>query len=143
MYNETNKNNELLESDLLDPIFEAFMPGLTENSFKGKLMKTDIEEKDGEFLVTVDMPGINKENVKVSLKNGYLTVGYKQNEAEENKDEKRHFIRKERYFGEGERTFYLGEVESSKVEAKMENGILNIVVPKLVKEEDSNLIEVK
>jgi len=139
-----NNNNQVnTVEDFFNPLVDAFISMPMESRKVNRLMKTDIEEKDDDYVVKVDMPGINKDSIKVSVKNGYLNVGYKQETTSENKDIKHHYLRKERYFGEMERSFYLGEVDASKVDASYENGVLNIIVPKVKEKDDNTYISVK
>ncbi len=141
MNEQYKKNNHELGESLFDPLFDAFIGMPIETKKGNRLMKTDIEEKDDSFVVDMEMPGIKKENVKVSLNDGTLTVSYKQDEV--NDESNHHFIKKERFVTEGSRSFYLGDVDNSKVNASLENGILNIVVPKAVKPDNTQFIEVK
>ena len=98
----------------------------------GNLMKTDIKELDNGYRLEVDVPGFRKEEVKVSLENGYLTIeaakGLDQDEQE--KDTGR-YIRKERYAGACSRSFYVGEgVEQADVKGEFKHGILTLFIPK-------------
>lgn len=137
-----NYNKE--ELGFLEPFLSAvgFIPAEKGNYHNNKMMKTDIEENDNAFKVMVDLPGVKKEEIKLSLDKGYLNVSYEQKEEVENK-QKHNYVRKERYFTSGSRSFYLGDVDSSKVEASMENGVLNITVPKLQKDETNKYIQIK
>ncbi len=137
-----NKNYELGDA-IFDPLFDAFIGMPIETKKGNRLMKTDIEEKADKYIVNVEMPGIKKENVKVSLNDGTLKVSYKQTENENDHDEKHHYLRKERFFSEGERSFYLGDVDNSKVDAHLENGVLNVVVPKAIKDDNTKYIDIK
>lgn len=141
MNEEYKKNHSVVGESLFDPLFDAFIGMPIEPKKGNRLMRTDIEEKDDKFVVSVEMPGIKKENVRVSLNDGTLKVSYKQDETE-NVNEK-HFIKKERFISEGERSFYLGDVDNTKVDASLENGILNIVVPKAVKVDNTQFIDIK
>ena len=96
------------------------------------MMKTDIKEKSDGYELVMDLPGFTKDEVQVTLENGYLTV-----EAEKglDKDEKEketgHYIRKERYAGSCERSFYVGEaVKQEDVKGEFKHGILKLFVPK-------------
>lgn len=140
---EELKNTYGGDFGFLNPFFDAIYAMPIEGKKINHLMKTDIEEKDDMFEVKVDMPGVNKENIKVSVTNGYLNVSYKQSTFSENKDEKHRYVRKERYFGEAERSFYLGDVDASKVSAELNNGVLNISIPKVVKEDKTNYVTIK
>ena len=96
------------------------------------LMKTDIKETDSAYELVMDLPGFTKDEVKVSLENGYLTISAAKglDEDEQNKESGR-YIRKERYAGACERSFYVGEnVEQSDLRAQFQHGILKITVPK-------------
>ena len=105
------------------------------------IMKTDIKElKDG-YEIHVDLPGYEKENINLELKDGYLQVTAKQ-EKEENNEEEGRFIHKERFFGTCSRSFYVGDqIKEEDIEAEFKNGILKIKVPK--KELKEELPEVK
>lgn len=92
-------------------------------------MKTDISEDDKEYIVTVDMPGIDKKNVELSYSDDTLTVHVKK--EEENKEKEKAYIRKERTSMDMTRSFYLENVDENKIEAKMENGVLTLTLPKM------------
>ena len=112
-----------------------------------KLMKTDVREKDGNYVLEIDLPGYNKEDIRIDLTDGYLTVTAKR---EENKEEKEHhntYIYKERFFGECSRSYYAGEnVKEEDIKASFKNGTLKITFPKEdVKklDEDKKYIEIE
>ena len=142
MNEEYKKNHNVVGESLFDPLFDAFIGMPIETKKGNRFMRTDIEEKDDKFIVNMEMPGIKKENIKVSLNEGTLRVSYKQDEVNETGNEK-HFIKKERFVTEGERSFYLGDVDNTKVDASLENGMLNIVVPKAVKVDNTQFIDIK
>ena len=124
--------------DFFDSIFDDSM--LTRKEVK--VMKTDIEEKDGNYIFTIDVPGFAKENINIELENGYLTVSAKiTNSIEENKK----YIYQERYTGECSRSFYVGDdVQEEDVKAKFNDGILNITIPveKETKRETKKYIQI-
>ena len=113
--------------DLFDEMFkDPFF--ITER--ESKFMKTDIKEKEKEYLIEMDLPGYEKENIKIEIENGYLTVQANRSESKEEKEEGK-FVRKERYSGECSRSFYIGEdVKEEEIKASFKNGILKLVVPK-------------
>ena len=95
------------------------------------LMKTDITEKDGIYTLKTDLPGYAKDDVKMSLYNGNLTIEASRSSAQEDKDDKGRVIRTERYSGTYSRTFYVGDnVREDDIHASFENGVLTIEVPK-------------
>ena len=95
-------------------------------------MKTDIREKDGLYLMTMDLPGFDKDNIKIELKNGYLTVTAEQNEEkEENEAEKGGYVVRERNYGSCSRSFYVGDhVTENDVKAAYKDGALHLSFPK-------------
>mgnify|MGYP001406854651 CR=1 FL=1 len=95
------------------------------------LLKTDIKETKEGYELIIDVPGFKKEEVKVALKDGYLTVSAEKGLDKDEEDKKGKYIRKERYAGALSRTFYLGEeIREEEIKAKFENGILSVSIPK-------------
>ncbi len=96
------------------------------------LMKTDVRETDTGYEVDIDLPGFKKDEVNVSLNNGYLTISAAKGLDKEHKDKKNgKYIRHERYAGSMSRSFYVGdELENSDIHAKFESGILTLDIPK-------------
>ena len=94
------------------------------------LMQTDIKEFDNGFELIMDLPGFKKEEVQAALEKGYLTVtATKGVEEEENSGGK--YIRRERYTGSCQRSFYVGEyLRQEDIKAKFEQGILRLTIPK-------------
>lgn len=129
----------LTNKSIFDELFEDFMnfPKLT--SYNG--MPTDIKETRNAYELSVELPGYDKNDIKVSLKEGNLiiTAERKQSETKNNND----YIKKERYYGIMKREFYVGDIDETKLTAKLENGVLNINIPKEAKKEKENLIEIK
>ena len=91
-------------------------------------MKTDVKEENGNIIFNIDMPGYKKEDIYINVENGYLNVKASINNETEEKSEK--FIRRERYIGSNERSYYVGDVNEQDIKAKMENGVLTIMYPK-------------
>ena len=112
--------------NLFDDMF--FDPIFTKKS--SNIMKTDVTEKDGNYLLDMELPGYGKEDIKIELKDGYLNVSASKNTSNEEKDDKGNVIRQERYTGSCSRSFYVGDgVKETDIKAKFENGELKIVVP--------------
>lgn len=118
--------------DLFDGFFDdGFFPR-KENS----LMKTDIRELSDKYIVDVDLPGYEKENINLSLDNGYLNIQAKYSKNNEEKEEEK-YIRRERFYGECSRSFYVGDkIKEEDIDAEFKNGILKIEIPKNEQEED-------
>lgn len=96
------------------------------------LMKTDIREMDNGYEVVIDLPGFKKDEVKASLDNGYLTISAAKGlDKDEQDKESGRYIRRERYAGACERSFYVGEhVTQEEIKAEFKHGILKLFVPK-------------
>ena len=100
------------------------------------LMKTDVREKDNSYELDVDLPGFQKDEIHVDLKDGYLTIGAAKGLNKDQQDENGKYIRRERYAGACSRSFYVGDaVRPEDIGAKYEDGILRLSVPKTVRRE--------
>ena len=123
--------------DLFDEMFrDPFF-----NEGESKLMKTDIKEKKDKYIVDIDLPGYDKEGIKIEIQDGYLTVHAKV-DKEDNEKEKGKFVRKERYMGECSRSFYIGDnIKEEDIKAKFNNGTLTLEIPK--KDNEKKLPEKK
>lgn len=91
-------------------------------------MKTDIYELDHKYYLEIDLPGIKKENIKINYDNGYLTISAEKNSLSSSPNT---YIRRERFYGEIKRSFYIGIKKDTDLKAKYINGILTISFPKL------------
>ena len=114
--------------DLFDPFFNDFF-GLERNAKYNEVMKTDIIDHKDSYEMKIDMPEINKDDIKMSLEDGYLTIEAK---VEKNTDENDKYIRKERYYGEFKRSYYVGDnIKEEDIDAKLENGVLTLNIKKI------------
>ena len=108
------------------------------------LMKTDIREDDKSYLLEVDLPGYSKDDIKIDITDGYLTINAKV--EKEDKEDNKNYVRRERFTGEVSRSFYVGEdIKEEEVKASFKNGILTLEVPKLSledKKKDKKYIEI-
>nr|AHF26015.1 molecular chaperone (small heat shock protein) [uncultured bacterium Contigcl_1565] len=113
--------------------FERALYG-RKNPFAGKkaanLMKTDVREHEDSYEIEIDLPGFDKEDINLNLKEGYLTVNASKSVDKEGKKHGK-VIRKERYEGAMTRTFYVGEqVTQDEIKAAFKNGVLKMTLPK-------------
>mgnify|MGYP004615192139 FL=1 len=111
------------ENSFLDDFTNFFNQGF------GKDLKTDIVEKDNQYEVTMDVPGVNKSDISISFDDQTLTIDVKRVKEEKN-DEKKNYICKERSVCDYSRSFYLENGDESNVKAKLSDGILMICVGK-------------
>jgi len=110
--------------DIFDNLFDV-------STLKNNIMKADIFEKNGSYIMEIEMPGFNKEDIYVDYNKGYLTISSKKENVQENKD----YVKRERFYGEYQRSFYIGDVEEKSITAHFDNGILELTFPK---EKDKN-----
>ena len=123
---------DLWEEMFKDPFF---------SNHESKVMRTDIKENSDSYDIVVDLPGYEKENIKVDIEDGYLTITATMDSKVED-NEKGKFVRRERYFGECSRSFYVGEeLEADDIKASFKNGTLKLEVPK--KDEEKTASEKK
>lgn len=96
------------------------------------LMKTDIKEVDGGYELEVDLPGFAKEEITAQLENGYLTISAAKGLTQDEQDEDTgRYIRRERYAGSCQRSFYIGEdITEEDIRGEFKHGILKLFVPK-------------
>src|SRR5699024_10874335 len=97
----------------------------TNKKTKKNAMKTDIREHDTGYELDIDLPGFKKDEIKAELENGYLTISATKSANNDEKDKKGKYIRRERYAGTMQRSFFVGDdVTQEDIKAKFENGIL-------------------
>lgn len=127
-----NRQNHL--TNFFDGFFDDFFgpaPYISTATRKvaGNGLQVDIYEKENVIVITAELPGVAKEDIKLDVKGKHVTLGGEKKCDEELKDE--HHYRRERTFGKFERTFSLPfEIDADKVAAKYENGILRLEIPK-------------
>lgn len=111
--------------------FDDFLDFPMRRFASDSMMRTDVKEADGKYELAMDLPGFRKEDIKASLKDGYLTISAVTDRSDDKKDENGRYIRRERYSGSCSRSFYVGEsVREEDIKAKFEDGTLTVLVPK-------------
>lgn len=114
--------------DVFDVFEDFFKPMFYDEQLDS--MRTDIKETDKDYQLSIEMPGFKKDEIKVSLENGYLTVSAEKSEKEEEGKDTPKYLRRECRVS-CQRSYYVGDkVEEENVKAKYENGMLQLTVPK-------------
>ena len=127
--------NENLFDDFFGdfPFFDNGMQNVEKKLYghnASRMMSTDIKQKDDGYELEMDLPGFKKEDIQISLENGYLTISAAKG-LDENSEEKTHYIRRERYVGTCSRSFYVGQtITQDQIRAEFHHGILKLFVPK-------------
>lgn len=94
-------------------------------------MRSDLREQKDSYLLEIDLPGCKKEDVKTYLENGYCYVEADFNN--DNDDNKRKYLRRERVYGKYRRSFFVGNfVDETNIKAQLKHGLLKIRIPKII-----------
>ena len=103
--------------------------------------KLDVQRSDKEYLIEAELPGVNKEEVSLDLRDGTLSIAV--NREENVNEEKKNYIHRERRVSSMSRSVYLGDVDANAVSAKLDNGVLKITVPVKTPVDNTRRIEIQ
>ncbi|MGN1133285.1 MAG: Hsp20/alpha crystallin family protein [Oscillospiraceae bacterium] len=113
-------------------LFNAFHD--FENDFLNKpsvsSCKTDIKEEDNKYILEAELPGFEKEEIKLDLDGDKLVISAEHSEKKDEKDENNKYIRRERTYESYKRSFDVSSVDTSRIDAEYKNGILILTLPK-------------
>jgi HSP20 family protein len=128
--------------DVFDMMDNFFNSGFFEPAKYNQGINTDIRQDDKNYIIEAELPGYDKKDIKVELKNNYLTISA--SKEEEKEEENEGYIRRERRSGEVCRSFYVEGIDQKDINAKYKNGILELTLPKKDKEEETSaMIDIK
>jgi HSP20 family protein len=119
----SNYFDQILNSFFSDDLMNLPNAGFSQNSFR-----VDVKENDSAVTIEADLPGVKKESIDLTYDNNYLTISALRDDSKETKEE--NFMRRERFYGEFRRSFYLDNVDHEKIKASFDNGVLTINIPK-------------
>lgn len=122
-----------------DPFFNNYFD-LFDSKNNRNFMNTDIIEKENNYLLKIEIPGINKENISIDYENENLNIKVVKNDECNEQD---NYLRQEICYGEYSRKFYIGKINEEDIIANYDNGILTISIPKEAKVDDKKRIEIK
>ena len=125
-----------------DDFFRGFgsFPGFSNMTAQG--MRVDVKDNGDAYELTADLPGMAKEDVKLSYQNGYLTIYAQKQEENDKKDEDGNYLRRERRVGAMSRSFYIDNIDESRVHAAFKDGVLTVNLPKSAEVQKSAEIEI-
>lgn len=126
---------------MLDDFFsdEFFLP---QRSLARDTFKLDVQDKEKEYLIEAELPGVKKEEISLEIHDGQLNIGIQREERVD--EEKKNYIHRERRYSSMNRSVYLADADSSMIKAKLDDGVLTITVPKLEKpEKETSKIEIE
>lgn len=120
-----------LFEELLKPAFDEDAKILKKDIFMGATLRSDIQETDNSYIVDIEIPGFNKEDLTIEVEDDVLTISA---ETKKEKEEtEKNYVRKERYSGKFVRSFKFDNVDTDAVTAKYDKGILTVELPKVQK----------
>jgi len=137
------KNRSLVDRDfygldgfynMLDDFYN-WPRSLTRDTFK-----IDVQENDNEYVIEAELPGVNKDEVNIEMNEGRLSISIQREEIKN--EENKNYVHKERRYSSMSRSIYLDEAKSEGIKASLENGVLNIIVPKETKPNNSIKIDI-
>lgn len=145
-----SKSNSLRPFDMIDNFFdETFsnLPSLNK-SLLSSSFRVDVSETKNEYVIEAELPDIKREEISIALNENRLTISVERKDEQDTVDEEKSYIHKERHYHSMQRSIYLGNADSdsSKADAKLENGLLKVIVPKdqaFEEPDDSQKIEIK
>lgn len=145
-----SKSNSIRPFNMIDDFFdETFsnFPTLNKNLLTGSF-KVDVSETDNEYVVEAELPDIKKQEISLSLDDNRLSIAVERREETETVNEEKSYIHKERHYNSMRRSIYLenADSDSNKVDAKLENGLLKVTIPKdkdIEQPDNSQKIEIK
>ena len=118
-------------TNFFDDFFKSPFLGAVEQVGGSRLMKTDVKEVEDAFEIIMDLPGVEKEDIQIELKEGYLTVSASKTTQFSESGENCRYIRKERFEGSAKRSFYVGDfAHEDNIRASYNNGVLKLTIPK-------------
>lgn len=120
-----------LFDDIFDPVEKLLHSGTLLRPHSKSVMNTDVVERNDGIELIMDLPGVNKENIKIELEEGYIHITASSDKQVEEKDNNGKYLRKERQCGKYSRSFYVGEnITEEDVKASFKDGVLTLKFPK-------------
>nr|WP_072514312.1 Hsp20/alpha crystallin family protein [Ndongobacter massiliensis] len=113
-------------NDFIDDFFNTSLT----NGFLDTTFKVDVENQEKSYVVTADLPGIDKKEVQIDVEDGTLTIAVEKSEESSDSDEKKNYLHRERRFSSCSRTIRLADIDESNISASLENGVLRVEIPK-------------
>lgn len=141
--NISNKDDDF--NSLFDVFNEPFFHNALSPFSTAKSFKVDVKDLGSAYELTAELPGIKKENISLSYENSYLTIKVANKEEKTVNDKEKQsekYLRRERYYGEMQRSFYIDDIDEANIKAAYKDGILTVTLPKAVKKETATAINI-
>jgi HSP20 family protein len=139
-YLSRRRSNDITDfHNIIDDFFENSR--LSASNFHRNSFKMDIRENDDNYLIDAELPGIDKNEIKIDYENNQLSIAVQREvEKDESKDK---YIHRERHFSSMQRSVYLPDIAAEDISASFKDGILEIAAKKKQEDEVSSRIEIK
>ncbi|CUH95828.1 hypothetical protein P22_1913 [Propionispora sp. 2/2-37] len=124
------RNKMAARRDYLDQLMQGFFDDdfLSPVRNMANAFRVDLRETDNEYIVEADLPGVKKGDITLHYENQYLTIAAKRDETQEEKEE--NYVRKERRYGQFQRSLYVDNVLEDQIDATFNDGVLSVTLPK-------------
>lgn len=143
---DNRSNKPMFFEDSFDKMFDnAFRDFWGNNELeRHDAFRTDVIDQGDSYLLQAELPGFQKEDINIDLKNDLLTISASHKE-EKDEEDKNKYIRRERYYSSYSRSFRVNNIEAGDIDASYNNGILEVKFPKkdIESKEAVRKIEVK
>ncbi len=113
--------------------FDEFERNFTDRRRALAEFRTDIREKEDEYVLVADLPGFKKENIKICVEGGLLTISAERKSENEENEKKKGYTHIERSYGKYSRSFDISGIESENIKASYVDGVLRVSMPKIEK----------
>ena len=121
-------------ASLFDIFNEPFFNDFPMTSASNGKFKVDVKDNGADYELTAELPGMRKEDISLDYTNSYLTISAQRNDEKNESDDKGNYIRRERHFGSMSRSFYIDNIDESKIKAEFKDGILKVDLPKVTQQ---------
>lgn len=121
---------EYRDRNLFD-VFDNFERSFFKNSSMDlPAFRTDIRDADDKYVLEAELPGFRKEDIKLDVKDGILTITAEHTDNNDEKDDKGSYIRRERRYGSFRRSFDISGIDENAIAAAYHDGVLELSLPK-------------
>lgn len=129
-HNMTRRENRGYFEDFANDFFRPFFADNFGMMADQRPMKVDVKDEGDHYTLEADMPGMKKDDVKVEVNDGVLTISAEYNRTEEQKNEEDKYVYRERRFGSMSRSFNVEGIEENAITAEFRDGVLKLALPK-------------
>ncbi len=135
------RNRSLTGADDFYNMIDSFFGEPWFTRYGRDTFKVDVQQKDNEYLIEAELPGVSREEVDIDMADGNLQISVRREEKVN--EEGKNYIHRERRYSSMSRTVYLADGASEGIRAKLDNGVLKVSVPRQKQKENTRRIEIE